>query len=144
MHEEDISLTKEAFTTMLKQCAKTGQVERAFFYMDEMRAYDAEPDIRTYVLLFRACAEAPHWVDGYHDIIFDAMAKMEGAELMPTAEVQGISIAITVLLCYLLHAFLTHIFFCLSLCSRCTMLSSMLSVGRVIQSPSPSPNNTLT
>ena len=31
--------------------------------------------------------QAPHWVDGYHDIIFDAMAKMEGAELMPTAEV---------------------------------------------------------
>ena len=60
MHEEEIDLTKEAFTTMLKQCAKTGQVERAFFYMDEMRAYDAEPDIRTYVLLFRACAEVVH------------------------------------------------------------------------------------
>ena len=57
---------------MLKQCAKTGQVERAFFYMDEMRSYDAEPDIRTYVLLFRACAEVDSsysftlfFIDGY-------------------------------------------------------------------------------
>jgi pentatricopeptide repeat protein len=31
--------------------------------------------------------QAPHWVDGYHDIIFDAMARMEGAELKPTTEI---------------------------------------------------------
>ena len=87
MHGEGIELTKEAFTTMLKHCAKTGQVERAFFYLDEMQACRAEPDVHTYLLLFRACAEAPHWVNGYHDIIFDAMTKMEGSELMPTAEI---------------------------------------------------------
>jgi pentatricopeptide repeat protein len=55
--------------------------------MDEMRAYNIEPDVHTFLLLFRACAEAPHWVDGYHEIIFDAMSAMEGAELMPTTAI---------------------------------------------------------
>ena len=32
-------------------------------------------------------SQAPHWVDGYHDIIFDAMAKMEGAEIQPDVEI---------------------------------------------------------
>jgi len=34
-------------------------------------------------IIRRACAQAPHWVHGYHDIIFDAMIEMEGAELIP-------------------------------------------------------------
>ena len=31
--------------------------------------------------------KAPQWVDGYHDIIFDAMCKMEGAELRPNEKI---------------------------------------------------------
>ena len=34
-----------------------GTPERAFFYMDEMRALGIEPDDRTFLLLFRSCAE---------------------------------------------------------------------------------------
>ena len=87
MHEEDIEISREAFTVMLRYCANTGQAERAFFFMDEMRSRKLEPDAQTFLQLFRACAEAPHWVDGYHDIIFDAMSAMEGAEIKPTAEI---------------------------------------------------------
>ena len=80
-------LTKEAFDIMLKRCSKTKEVERAFFYMDEMKSLNVSPDIETFVQLFRACAEAPHWVDGYQDSIFDAMSRMEGAELLPNTKI---------------------------------------------------------
>lgn len=69
------------------QCVKTSRPERAFFYLDEMAALKLDPDLLTFKQLFRACAEAPHWVDGYHDVIFDAMFKMEGAEMAPTTEI---------------------------------------------------------
>jgi pentatricopeptide repeat protein len=36
---------------------------------------------------FLKIAQAPHWVDGYHDIVFDAMDRMEGAEIRPTKEI---------------------------------------------------------
>eukprot|EP00596_Hydrurales_sp_CCMP1899_P009749 CAMPEP_0119036198 /NCGR_PEP_ID=MMETSP1177-20130426/3729_1 /TAXON_ID=2985 /ORGANISM="Ochromonas sp, Strain CCMP1899" /LENGTH=1120 /DNA_ID=CAMNT_0006995643 /DNA_START=103 /DNA_END=3462 /DNA_ORIENTATION=+ len=83
MHCEGITLSVEAFTSMLRHSIGTNCAERAFFYIDEMQALNLEPDLRTYQMLFRAVAEAPHWVDGYHDIIFDAMCKIEGAELKP-------------------------------------------------------------
>jgi pentatricopeptide repeat protein len=81
MHCEQITLSVEAFTSMLRHCIGTGNSERAFFYIDEMQSLNLEPDLKTYQMLFRAVAEAPHWVDGYHDVIFDAMCKIEGAEL---------------------------------------------------------------
>ena len=62
MHLDDIELSKESFTIMLKFCSNTREAERAFFYMDEMRGYSLLPDALTFVALFRACAEAPHWV----------------------------------------------------------------------------------
>ena len=65
MHMDDTDLSKEAFSVMLKACAKTGNAERAFFYMDEMRCLGIAPDVLTFVSLFRACAEAPQWVRGY-------------------------------------------------------------------------------
>ena len=57
------------------------------FYMDEMRVLGVVPDVDIFVSLFRACAMAPHWVNGYDDFIFDAMCRMEGAEIYPTTEV---------------------------------------------------------
>jgi len=61
-------------------------VERAFFYLDEMKSLGIEPTRDTFHALFRACATAPHWVNGYNDVIFDAMDAMEGCELPPTVE----------------------------------------------------------
>eukprot|EP01035_Chromulina_nebulosa_P019038 gene19038-24859_t len=68
---------------MLNYCIKTSQVEKAFFYYDEIIALKIDVTLETYRLLIRACAEAPHWVNGYHDIIFDAISKLEGSELKP-------------------------------------------------------------
>ena len=88
MHAEpSLSLTLEAFTVMLKLCAQTREVERAFFYMDEMRTRGIQPDAVAFAALFRACAGVPHWVNGYQNMIFDAMALMEGYELNPTVEI---------------------------------------------------------
>ena len=72
---------------MLKRCSITKEAERAFFYMDEMKSLKVSPDVETFVHLFRACAEAPHWVDGYQDTIFDAMSRMEGAEIIPNTKI---------------------------------------------------------
>ena len=88
MHmEPGLELDKDSFTLMLKHCALTSRAERAFFYVDEMRSLDLTPTIDTYRALIRACAEAPHWVPGYEDIIFDALYQIEGAELEPTVEI---------------------------------------------------------
>lgn len=76
-----------AFAVMLKHCSKTGEAERAMFYLDEMVCFDLKPNLDIFMSLFRACAEAPHWVNGYEDFIFDAMCKMEGAEIAPTVEI---------------------------------------------------------
>jgi pentatricopeptide repeat protein len=70
MHERPIDIDKESFSIALKLCAATGQAERAFFYMDEMRSLGLEPDDRVFLALFRACAEAPHWVNGYQVSLF--------------------------------------------------------------------------
>ena len=65
MHELPIDLDKESFSIVLKLCTVTGQPERAFFYMDELRSLGVTPDDKVFLGLFRACAEAPHWVNGY-------------------------------------------------------------------------------
>jgi len=82
MHSESITLDNRAFRCALEICTRTGKAERAFFYMDEMRALKIEPELKTFNAFFRAVAEAPHWISGYQDIIFDAMNYMEGAEMM--------------------------------------------------------------
>jgi pentatricopeptide repeat protein len=78
---------RESYDIMIEQCEYRSQPERAFFLVDEMKELSIAPAHSTYVHLFRACAAAPHWVHGYHDIIFDAMCYMEGQELLPTKEV---------------------------------------------------------
>lgn len=87
MHLEGIALDVQSFTMMVKHCHLTRQSERAFFLHDEMRARRVKADVHFFTTLFRACAEAPMFVHGYEDTVFDAMALMEGAELKPTVEV---------------------------------------------------------
>ena len=87
MHgEPGLAIPLEAFAAMLKMCSQTREVERAFFYMDELRQRGLQPTAATFTALFRACAGAPHWVNGYQTVVFDAMAVMEGCEVAPTVE----------------------------------------------------------
>lgn len=63
MHfEPGLQLSSESFDVMMRYCALQGQVERAFFYLDEMKTVGIEPTLTTFHALFRACATAPHWV----------------------------------------------------------------------------------
>ena len=84
MHREPgLKLNEDSFAYMLKHATATRNHERAFWYMDEMKAVDIKPTLRIYNKLLRACAEAPVWVRGFEDTIFEAMAMMEGAEIEP-------------------------------------------------------------
>ena len=86
MHREPgIKLNEDSFIHMIKHATLSRNAEKAFWYLDEMRSslVDVTPTLRTYNKLLRACAEAPQWVRGYEDTIFDAMALMEGAEIEP-------------------------------------------------------------
>lgn len=87
MHREETAISIESFTCMIKHCAARGEVERAFFLVDEMKAYDIQPDLKVFHALITSCGKAPHFVNGYHDIIFDALALMEGTEIKPTSEI---------------------------------------------------------
>lgn len=87
MHSELAEFNVESFELMMRHCCLTYQTERAFFLADEMRCYDIQPSPKLFAELFLACADAPHNVNGYQDIIFDAMCTMEGYEMMPTTEI---------------------------------------------------------
>jgi pentatricopeptide repeat protein len=87
MKWKGVIANKESYDIMIEQCEHQGRPERAFFLLDEMKTVSVEPDHVTFSRLFRACATAPHWVNGYQDIIFDAMCAIEGRELMPNVEV---------------------------------------------------------
>mmetsp|Transcript_25751 Transcript_25751/g.43385 ORF Transcript_25751/g.43385 Transcript_25751/m.43385 type:complete len:888 (+) Transcript_25751:164-2827(+) len=84
MKEDGVVVDVTAYEVMMQQCVQTHQVERAFNYLDEMRGSKIDPSVAIFEKLFRCCGSAPHWVNGYQDIIFDAMALMEGAELLPS------------------------------------------------------------
>ena len=86
---DGVVLDKDHFHCMLTKCEKQHEAERALFLFDEMVAESVEPDVKTFGLLFRAVATAPHHVSGFQDILFEVMAKCEGAELMPDAELYG-------------------------------------------------------
>ena len=87
MKEEGVEPTISSYETMLQQCIQTYQVERAFNYLDELKGCKLKPTTTIFEKLFMCCGSAPHWVNGYQDIIFDAMSLMEGAELVPTSGV---------------------------------------------------------
>ena len=88
MHlEKGLTLDKYAFSLMIRYCARIGNCERAFFFYDELKSLKIQPDEIIFVNLFDACATAPHWVNGYHDVIFDAMSAMEGYEIIPTVKI---------------------------------------------------------
>jgi pentatricopeptide repeat protein len=86
MKDAGVQLNNASFVLMLKNCAANAEAERAFFLLDEMRMLKLEPDITVFNALFLAVGKAPHWVNGYGDYIFDAMAAMEGKEIIPTVQ----------------------------------------------------------
>jgi pentatricopeptide repeat protein len=83
MKVKGVNPNVQSYNIMIEQCEHRGQPERAFFLVDEMKLHDLIPVKDTYCKLIRACGTAPMWVNGYQDIIFDAIAKVEGQELMP-------------------------------------------------------------
>uniref|UniRef100_A0A7S3GUE0 Uncharacterized protein n=1 Tax=Spumella elongata TaxID=89044 RepID=A0A7S3GUE0_9STRA len=87
MHKEGVAINHDGFHHMFRWCLHKGESERSFFYMDEMRVFGLEPTTTTFANFFRAASTAPHFIPGYQDTMFDAMAIMEGKELIPTAEV---------------------------------------------------------
>lgn len=87
MHNENVAIDHEGFDHMFRLCYARGESERSFFYMDEMRVYGLQPTLTTFKNFFLAASTAPHYVPGYQDTMFDAMAIMEGKEMIPTAEI---------------------------------------------------------
>jgi pentatricopeptide repeat protein len=85
--EDGVVVDVSAYEVMMQQCTQTYQVERAFNYLDEMRGSKIDPSVTIFEELFKCCGSAPHWVNGYQDTIFDAMALMEGAELLPSQKI---------------------------------------------------------
>jgi pentatricopeptide repeat protein len=83
----NVSLSLISFKIYLRYLGLTGNVERAFLIIDEMTALNILPTIPIFQSLFRICAEAPHWLHGYENIIFDAMSRMEREELIPTTDI---------------------------------------------------------
>jgi pentatricopeptide repeat protein len=85
---EGVTLNVEAYNTMLQHSIQTYNPERAFWYLEEMKGSlrNLTPSLQSYAKLFRSLAEAPMWVNGFHDIIFDAMAIVEGAEVVANTE----------------------------------------------------------
>ena len=89
MKSEGVTKSVDAYNTMLQHSIQTFNPERAFWYIEEMKSSlrNLQPNVTTFARLFRSCGEAPMWVNGFHDILFDAMAVMEGSELVPNTEV---------------------------------------------------------
>lgn len=83
-HSDGVPLTLSSFHTMLRAQAMQGEVERAFFLLDELQqAYGLQPDRDTFIALFDACGKSPYWVRGYEHSVEDAMLRMEGMEIKP-------------------------------------------------------------
>lgn len=87
MHSDGVTLDRESFHIAMAASAYQGEVERCFFYLDEMRANAILPDQESFVILIRACARAPYWVNGYQDSIYDAITALEGAEIIPDVDI---------------------------------------------------------
>jgi pentatricopeptide repeat protein len=88
MHMENVEIDHDGFHHMFNYCLMNGQSERAFFYYDEMtQSYNLDPTLRTFKLFFEAVGTAPAFVPGYQDTLLDALAIMDGKEMIPDAGV---------------------------------------------------------
>ena len=87
MKEDGVDLNAQSFHPMMRWCKMTGQAEKAMFLLDELFGEDIEPTNSTFALVFQALGHAPHHVHGYEDIIFEAMGRYEGLEMVPDAKV---------------------------------------------------------
>lgn len=87
MHKEAVAINHDGFNHMFRMCFAKGESERSFFYLEEMRVFGLEPTLETFKNFFMAASTAPHYVPGYQDTLSDAMAMMEGKEMIPDAGV---------------------------------------------------------
>ena len=88
MHMDGVDIDIAAFKVMLRFCSLRRQAERAFFYLDEMQiAYGLQPNERIFCELLSASGKAPHFVSGFEDTILDAVALIEGQELLPSVRI---------------------------------------------------------
>ena len=86
MHVEAVAIDTAGFSHMFRYCAQNGMAERAFFFMDEMtKCYGLEPSHATFKAFIEAAGTAPHFIPGFQDTLFDAIALMEGKEIVPDA-----------------------------------------------------------
>ena len=53
--------TSQAYTTMIRACVRSGDVERALSFMDEMIEMGVQPTVVTYNTVLMAAGEAPLW-----------------------------------------------------------------------------------
>ncbi len=88
MHSDGISCNVQSFEIMLKSSSLQGEVERAFFLLDEMeQAYGLSPSKECFIALLQACGRGPYWVNGYERQMEEVMLKMEGKEMVPDVSV---------------------------------------------------------
>lgn len=86
MHVEGVDIDLRAFRHMFRYCLMKGMAEKAMFFWDEMNdAYKLHPTQETCASFLEAVGMAPHFVPGFEDYLFDAMARVEGKELVPDA-----------------------------------------------------------
>lgn len=85
MHHEDVEIELDAFHHIFDYCLMNNNGERAFNFWDEMAVYNLQPTHLTFNKFIRAVGVAPHFIPGFQDILFDAMALVEGQEMVPNA-----------------------------------------------------------
>lgn len=83
----DTKLDLASFKIYTKALKYHGRVERAMFCYNELKALGLEPDQDYFATLFRTCAEAPFWVNGYQNTLIDVMRNMESNEILPNIEI---------------------------------------------------------
>jgi pentatricopeptide repeat protein len=87
MHEQGVLIELEAFHLAFDYCKLNNNAEKSFHFWEEMRVYGHEPTVQTCARFLRSVSVAPHFMPGFEDMVFDAMALVEGKELVPDAQV---------------------------------------------------------
>lgn len=88
MHENaSIQLNAASFQHMIHYSAVRGEVERAFFYFDELKSLNITPTIEVFCQMIQASARAPYWVSGYEESISDALFLLESHQVYPDVRI---------------------------------------------------------
>ena len=86
MHFEG-ELNTESFNQIFRKCNLAYEGERAVLYFKEMKALGVAPNEKTFCNFILACSQAPHWIHGFQDHIYEAILMMEGTEFVPTIDI---------------------------------------------------------